>query len=40
MLDRWEGPPSLEEAINTQDPADGNTALHKAAIAEHPEVVT
>ncbi|XP_041979612.1 ankyrin repeat and zinc finger domain-containing protein 1-like [Aricia agestis] len=30
----------LEQACNTQDPADGNTALHKAAIAEKPELVT
>ncbi|XP_039752854.1 ankyrin repeat and zinc finger domain-containing protein 1-like [Pararge aegeria] len=30
----------LEAACNTQDPVDGNTALHKAAIAEKPEMVT
>ncbi|XP_060803423.1 tRNA endonuclease ANKZF1 [Amyelois transitella] len=30
----------LEAACNTQDPADGNTALHKAAIAAKPEIVT
>ncbi|KAJ0176463.1 hypothetical protein K1T71_007642 [Dendrolimus kikuchii] len=30
----------LESACNTQDPTDGNTALHKAAIAEKPEMIT
>ncbi|XP_034831886.1 tRNA endonuclease ANKZF1-like [Maniola hyperantus] len=30
----------LEAACNAQDPVDGNTALHKAAIAEKPEMVT
>lgn len=30
----------LEAACNIQDPADGNTALHKAAIAEKPDMVT
>lgn len=29
----------LEAACNTQDPADGNTALHKAAIAAKPDMV-
>ncbi|CAB3227206.1 unnamed protein product [Arctia plantaginis] len=30
----------LESACNTQDPSDGNTALHKAAIAAKPDMVT
>ncbi|CAH2980700.1 unnamed protein product [Chilo suppressalis] len=30
----------LEAACNTQDPSDGNTALHKAAMAEKPDMVT
>ncbi|XP_053609912.1 tRNA endonuclease ANKZF1-like isoform X2 [Plodia interpunctella] len=30
----------LEAACNAQDPADGNTALHKAAIAAKPDIVT
>ncbi|XP_064072784.1 tRNA endonuclease ANKZF1-like [Vanessa tameamea] len=30
----------LEAACNIQDPADGNTALHKAAIAAKPDMVT
>ncbi|XP_072949443.1 tRNA endonuclease ANKZF1-like [Epargyreus clarus] len=39
ILEGWEAS-DLEAACNTQDPADGNTALHKAAIAEQPEMVT
>ncbi|XP_061716402.1 tRNA endonuclease ANKZF1-like [Cydia pomonella] len=38
ILESWEG--SLEEACNTKDPTDGNTALHKAAIASKPAMVT
>ncbi|XP_045498624.1 ankyrin repeat and zinc finger domain-containing protein 1-like isoform X1 [Colias croceus] len=38
ILEAWEG--DLEEACNIQDPSDGNTALHKAAIAAKPEMVT
>ncbi|KAI8437051.1 hypothetical protein MSG28_010423 [Choristoneura fumiferana] len=38
ILETWEG--SLEEACNIKDPVDGNTALHKAAIASKPEMVT
>ncbi|XP_045509287.1 ankyrin repeat and zinc finger domain-containing protein 1-like isoform X1 [Colias croceus] len=38
ILEAWEG--DLEEACNIQDPNDGNTALHKAAIAAKPEMVT
>ncbi|KAI8437049.1 hypothetical protein MSG28_010421 [Choristoneura fumiferana] len=36
ILETWEG--SLEEACNIKDPVDGNTALHKAAIASKPEM--
>ncbi|CAH2048775.1 unnamed protein product, partial [Iphiclides podalirius] len=39
IIESWEGD-DLESACNTQDPADGNTALHKAAIAAKPEMVT
>ncbi|CAK1580520.1 unnamed protein product [Parnassius mnemosyne] len=39
IIESWEGD-DLEAACNTQDPADGNTALHKAAIAAKPEMVT
>ncbi|XP_045483981.1 ankyrin repeat and zinc finger domain-containing protein 1 isoform X1 [Pieris rapae] len=38
IIETWEG--DLEEACNTQDPTDGNTALHKAAIAAKPDMVT
>lgn len=37
ILESLEG--SLEQACNTQDPVDGNTALHKAAIAAKPDMV-
>ncbi|XP_068633180.1 tRNA endonuclease ANKZF1-like [Battus philenor] len=39
VLETWEGD-DLVAACNTQDPADGNTALHKAAIAAKGEMVT
>ncbi|CAG9786895.1 unnamed protein product [Diatraea saccharalis] len=39
IFENWESA-ELEAACNTQDPSDGNTALHKAAIAEKPEMVT
>ncbi|XP_049873677.1 ankyrin repeat and zinc finger domain-containing protein 1-like [Pectinophora gossypiella] len=38
ILETWEG--DLPSACNVQDPHDGNTALHKAAIAAKPEMVT
>ncbi|KAJ8722249.1 hypothetical protein PYW08_004651 [Mythimna loreyi] len=38
ILEAWEG--DIQAACNTQDPIDGNTALHKAAIAAKPEMVT
>ncbi|KAI5635787.1 hypothetical protein NE865_11485 [Phthorimaea operculella] len=38
IFETWEG--DLTEACNIQDPSDGNTALHKAAIAEKPGMVT
>ncbi|KAJ2949295.1 hypothetical protein O0L34_g6244 [Tuta absoluta] len=38
ILEAWEG--DLTEACNIQDPSDGNTALHKAAIAAKPSMVT
>ncbi|VVD01433.1 unnamed protein product [Leptidea sinapis] len=37
ILESWEG--DIEVACNTQDPVDGNTALHKAAIAAKPDMV-
>ncbi|XP_059052048.1 tRNA endonuclease ANKZF1-like [Achroia grisella] len=40
ILEGWESAEELEAACNIQDPADGNTALHKAAIAAKPEFVT
>ncbi|XP_013170279.1 PREDICTED: ankyrin repeat and zinc finger domain-containing protein 1-like [Papilio xuthus] len=39
IIETWEGD-DLEAACNTQDPSDGNTALHKAAIAAKGEMVT
>lgn len=38
ILEAWEG--DIEEACNMQDPSDGNTALHKAAIAAKLDMVT
>uniref|UniRef100_A0A2A4JGB5 VLRF1 domain-containing protein n=1 Tax=Heliothis virescens TaxID=7102 RepID=A0A2A4JGB5_HELVI len=38
ILEGWEG--DIQAACNIQDPIDGNTALHKAAIAAKPEMVT
>ena len=38
IVEAWEG--DIQAAFNTQDPLDGNTALHKAAIAAKPEMVT
>ncbi|KAM3965241.1 tRNA endonuclease ANKZF1 [Aphomia sociella] len=40
ILEGWESAEELLTACNTQDPADGNTALHKAAIAAKPDIVT
>lgn len=40
IFETWEADVAVEEACNTPDPADGNTALHKAAIAAKPEMVT
>ncbi|KAG6444573.1 hypothetical protein O3G_MSEX003453 [Manduca sexta] len=39
IIESWEGS-DFETACNTQDPVDGNTALHKAAIAAKPDMVT
>ncbi|XP_013145331.1 PREDICTED: ankyrin repeat and zinc finger domain-containing protein 1-like [Papilio polytes] len=39
IIETWEGD-DLEAACNTQDPSDGNTALHKAAIAAKGDMVT
>jgi hypothetical protein len=39
IFEGWESS-ELEAACNTQDPNDGNTALHKAAVAENPNLVT
>lgn len=38
IIEAFEG--DIQAACNTQDPIDGNTALHKAAIAAKPEMVT
>ncbi|KAL0838625.1 hypothetical protein ABMA28_016709 [Loxostege sticticalis] len=39
IFEGWETS-DLVSACNTQDPSDGNTALHKAAIAAKPDMVT
>lgn len=39
IFEGWEEE-NLAEACNTRDPSDGNTALHKAAIAAKPDMVT
>ncbi|XP_077297706.1 tRNA endonuclease ANKZF1-like [Arctopsyche grandis] len=39
LLNMWDAPISLEDSLNFQDPVDGNTILHKAAIAELPSIV-
>lgn len=35
----WDAPISLVDSLNFQDPVDGNTILHKAAVAELPSTV-
>ncbi|GBP47299.1 Ankyrin repeat and zinc finger domain-containing protein 1 [Eumeta japonica] len=40
IIEGWECDVCLEDACNMADPSDGNTALHKAAIAAKPCMVT
>lgn len=41
IIERWESDVvGIVEACNVADPNDGNTALHKAAIAKKPDMVT